>query len=499
MGLDAHEISAASEARRGTMYFWRINQPDVRRRPPRGRPGPRGGHRGARGRPGGARRRGLAAAGDRALLPGQAGAAGALRAHGRRRPAQLGGGQRGGPLARLQQSGELSEGDFPVMLKHPYAASSRGMRACGTLAEAPEALGQWLLEHRVPCLVQQRLRISRDLRITYVGGEIIHGYWRVKPSADTLSSGSASGSVLDFDVPREELGAFVRDFASRTGIDIGGMDIAFPEGGGPPVVFEVSPTFDLNPEPPPAWAQRPYREFKETEDYRLRRIDAYTDCAEAIISYALNRRGRLFVDVDHTVSDARERIRRATVPSWPGVSVDMGRALSLQELLQDPPIPGAAAALASLARDWEVSFLSARGSPDAFEATRRWLELHGFAYGQLILVDAARDKAAWLEDAAAEGRQVLLVDDLTRCHHCAAPEPDTETIGLLQQRGIRFHMFGEVPWPELARLLARASPGSAVLQDQEFAFNRAPPPRRYLVISTMLGLQRQRSAVASGS
>ena len=28
-----------------------------------------------------------------------------------------------------------------------------------------------------------------------------------------------------------------------------------------PVVFEVSPIFDLNPEPPPEWRQRPYREW----------------------------------------------------------------------------------------------------------------------------------------------------------------------------------------------------------------------------------------------
>ena len=28
-----------------------------------------------------------------------------------------------------------------------------------------------------------------------------------------------------------------------------------------PVVFEVSPIFDLNPEPPPEWRQRPYREL----------------------------------------------------------------------------------------------------------------------------------------------------------------------------------------------------------------------------------------------
>ncbi|CAK9110150.1 unnamed protein product [Durusdinium trenchii] len=216
-------------------------------------------------------------------------------------------------LEDLLQRGDLKEADFPLVLKHPYAASSRGMRSCKTLPEVRSVVGQWLQEHQVPCLLQRRLAIARDMRVTYVGGDIIQGYWRVKASSEDLSSGSAGGSSLDFQTPLDEIAPFVRSFAMATGIDIGGMDLAFPENGEGPVVFEVSPIFDLNPEPPPEWRQRPYREYKETEDYKQRRAENYALCAQKVIEYALHRRGHLFVDIDNTISDAWKRIQRVGV------------------------------------------------------------------------------------------------------------------------------------------------------------------------------------------
>ncbi|CAL1170546.1 unnamed protein product [Cladocopium goreaui] len=290
-------------------------------------------------------------------------------------------------LEMLMQRGELKDADFPLVLKHPYAASSRGMMSCATSQEVRSVVGQWLQEHQVPCLLQRQLRIARDMRVTYVGGEIIQGYWRVKAAMNDLSSGSAAGSSLDFDTPLEEIAPFVRSFAAATGIDIGGMDIAFPEDAAEgPVVFEVSPIFDLNPEPPAEWRQRPYREYKQTEDYKKRRAENYALCAQKVVEYALQRRGRLFVDIDNTISDAWKRIRRATIPQWPGHSFD-AKAHSPEELAKDSPLPGAQGALASLTRDWEVTYLSARGAAGAFQAASKWLKEHHFpSYGQLVLV-----------------------------------------------------------------------------------------------------------------
>eukprot|EP00927_Polykrikos_kofoidii_P026725 TRINITY_DN23756_c0_g1_i1.p1 TRINITY_DN23756_c0_g1~~TRINITY_DN23756_c0_g1_i1.p1 ORF type:complete len:1016 (+),score=178.31 TRINITY_DN23756_c0_g1_i1:292-3048(+) len=371
----------------------------------------------------------------------------------------------------LLQAGEISDQDFPVVLKHPFAASSRAMAGCNSLGEIRQILAAWLAEHRVPCLLQRRLRISRDLRVTYVGGEIVHSYWRLKPTEDALTTGTGQGgSMLDFNVANAELAPFVKDFATKTGIDIGAMDIAFLDGEGPSV-FEVSPTFDLNPEPPAEWANKPYRDYKKTGDYLRRRAENYASCAERILSYALGRRGHLFVDIDNTVSASWERIRRAALPKWPGERFDSAKAFSPAELARDEPLPDAATSLRGLGREWEVTFITARNFKGAFEASEQWLRKHGFGFAaRLVVVREPRDKLAWLEDAATEEtphphrpgsrvRPFALIDDLSRGHHRAAVELDKETIGLLQQRGIPFEVFriGETLWPQLAqRLIATA-------------------------------------------
>ena len=94
----------------------------------------------------------------------------------------------------------------------------------------------------------------------------------------------------------------------------------------------------------------------------------------------------------------------------------------------------------SLSRDWDVTYLSARGAEGAFEATAAWLLRHGFPNAQqLILVATALEKIDWLLEAQGRpgGRPVLLVDDLTRGHHLAKPLPDTEMRMALEAAGLR--------------------------------------------------------------
>mmetsp|Transcript_35900 Transcript_35900/g.65892 ORF Transcript_35900/g.65892 Transcript_35900/m.65892 type:complete len:914 (-) Transcript_35900:50-2791(-) len=456
MGAEAHVISDPTEARPGQLYFWRINQMF-----------------------------------EGGKWAGQAGVGAAIASHLQRTLASRGAVpwprpetavfyqdkialkqlfeqaeipaprswivRNEGELRSMLLGGVLRQEHFPVVLKHPYAASSRGMASCATIEDAPQVIANWLAEHQAPCLVQHRVQVAKDMRITYIGGEIIHGYWRLKGSADELSSGTGFGSSrLDFNIPRDELAPFVREFARRTGLDIGGMDIAFPLGSPGPVVFEVSPTFDLNPEPPLEWQNVPYAEYKKTEDYMRRRAESYQDCARQMMVYALNRRHHLFVDIDNTINDAWERLRRAARPSWPGTTFDARQAFHPEELAKDAPVAGAAEALLSLARDWEVTFLSARGAPNLYRPTVQWLQQHGFGHSNLILVAEAQHKVAWLVDTMADAwlrnRRVVLIDDLSRGYHQATPELDEAVVRQLQRCEVPFEVFrpGVTSWADLA-------------------------------------------------
>merc|ERR1712008_122728 len=186
-------------------------------------------------------------------------------------------------------------------------------------------------------------------------------------------------------------------------------------------------------------------------------MGSYLACAQRIITHALQRRSqrRLFVDIDNTINNAWERIQRSALPTWPGETFDQARAFSHTELLSDRPLLGSQASLAALARDWDITFLSARGAAGLVAPTLQWLAREGFVYSKVILVRDALDKVAWLEDAVAES-EVLFVDYFTRGHHTAQPVVDEELLSALRARAISFKVFvpAETGWPELAQQLA---------------------------------------------
>ncbi|CAK9083899.1 Coenzyme gamma-F420-2:alpha-L-glutamate ligase [Durusdinium trenchii] len=120
-----------------------------------------------------------------------------------------------------------------------------------------------------------------------------------------------------------------------------------------------------------------------------------------IDQYRLERKD-LFVDIDNVVSLSMERVRR-----WQGSK----KAYTAAEVIQDKPVPGAADALRRLRTDYFIRFLTARGSyEDPFNVTQTWLDLNGFEYDELLVVDGPEAKVAHLST------QSILVDDFTLGH-----------------------------------------------------------------------------------
>ena len=115
---------------------------------------------------------------------------------------------------------------FPVLLKHAYAASSRGLTQCD---HGPHAcLAAWFAQHpdQDLVIVQQKLYFQRELRITYIGGQIVHGYWRIKEHVEDLAASThISNSTLSFDdLPYRQLQPLV-ELMSQKVMDVGAMDV----------------------------------------------------------------------------------------------------------------------------------------------------------------------------------------------------------------------------------------------------------------------------------
>jgi ribosomal protein S6--L-glutamate ligase len=82
----------------------------------------------------------------------------------------------------------------------------------------------------VPVLyLQEYLPIRRDLRVVWVGRQVIAAYWRVGAEA-AFHNNVARGGSVDFDnVPAEAL-ALVARVATELGVDHAGFDVAEVDG-----------------------------------------------------------------------------------------------------------------------------------------------------------------------------------------------------------------------------------------------------------------------------
>ena len=133
---------------------------------------------------------------------------------------------------------------FPCVFKFDWGGEGEGVfllksaEALGeTLqrAQAAEKSGQkgFLLQEYVPC-------DARSLRVVVIGDEFF-SYWRVQQDTSQFLTNLKAGAVIDDEADPELQTAgmvAVRDFCSKIGINLAGLDLLFPEND-----KEASPFF----------------------------------------------------------------------------------------------------------------------------------------------------------------------------------------------------------------------------------------------------------------
>jgi ribosomal protein S6--L-glutamate ligase len=121
------------------------------------------------------------------------------------------------------------------------------------VAKKPKASmgeGVWLIENRQQwkdyvqrtdtLYVQEYLPINRDLRIVWVGGQIIAAYWRLQSDRSFHTNVSRGGQVSHDDVPQQALD-LVTFLALNLGLNHAGFDIAMVNDK--PLVLEFNRLF----------------------------------------------------------------------------------------------------------------------------------------------------------------------------------------------------------------------------------------------------------------
>lgn len=113
---------------------------------------------------------------------------------------------------------------LPLVAKVPRSSMGQGV----ALIETRTALREWAAARDVLYL-QERLPITRDLRVVQVGERAVTAYWR-SAAEGAFHNNVARGGSLDFDgIPPAAL-ALVEDIGAALGIDHAGFDIAEVDG-----------------------------------------------------------------------------------------------------------------------------------------------------------------------------------------------------------------------------------------------------------------------------
>ncbi|MFN8051597.1 MAG: hypothetical protein U0Q22_09190 [Acidimicrobiales bacterium] len=176
-------------------------------------------------------------------------------------------------LAELERRSGAAFG-FPLLVKEPHSNNSQGLHTVADRAEL-EALRRTFADAGAyEFLVQRILDMRRDLRVTMVGGEIVHHYWRINLSDEWMPTTTRKGSQVDFVTFPEQWRERIVGAMDALGLRNGAFDVCWDADDldTEPYFLEVSPAYTPNPAPSPAFADRPYSDFKA----QLRGPDSYT-------------------------------------------------------------------------------------------------------------------------------------------------------------------------------------------------------------------------------
>jgi ribosomal protein S6--L-glutamate ligase len=114
----------------------------------------------------------------------------------------------------------LEEMSFPFVAKEVRNSMGRGVYLI-------ESRQQWraYCEQQEVLYVQEKLDIDRDLRIVYVGDDILCSYWRVAEEGNFKNNVAQGGRIETGEIPASALD-FVRNAAEKLGVNHAGFDVA---------------------------------------------------------------------------------------------------------------------------------------------------------------------------------------------------------------------------------------------------------------------------------
>jgi len=167
-------------------------------------------------------------------------------------------------IDRVSEELQVDEFTYPLLVKEPHSSGSLGLHKVESPEELQRLRARFRAEGEPQVLIQELVDMRRDLRVTMVGDEIVHHYFRINTGPDWQPTSTKRGSLVDFETFPEQWRDRITEVFGRLELRTGAFDICWlgDDLDSEPIFLEVSPAYTPNPPPPAAFLDRPYSEFK---------------------------------------------------------------------------------------------------------------------------------------------------------------------------------------------------------------------------------------------
>lgn len=183
---------------------------------------------------------------------------------------------------------------YPFILKEIHSQGSKGLHKIENKEQQLERMDYLLRMGKHQILAQRIVDMTRDMRITIVGNEVILAYWRINPEKEWRPTSTSRGSSVDFGNFPEHWRSYFLEITHRMGLRAAAYDVCW-EGDDVktmPVILEVSPFFQPNPLLPAHLSHVAYRDYKKIiftkAPYYKTRVDEYCRVADKKIKLFFN-------------------------------------------------------------------------------------------------------------------------------------------------------------------------------------------------------------------
>lgn len=166
------------------------------------------------------------------------------------------------PTTDLKSFGKLA---FPFLIKEVNSQGSKGLHKIESTNDLIKVADELVANNEHTVIAQQLINMTKDLRVTIIGDEVVLAYWRINPGKEWRPTSTTHGSSVDFGNFPEQWRSYFIEITRRMNLTAGAYDVCWQNDdiSTQPMILEVSPSFQPNPGLPAHLSHVPYKDYKK--------------------------------------------------------------------------------------------------------------------------------------------------------------------------------------------------------------------------------------------